>query len=695
MAAANSNIQLSSLDFSDIKTNFTNFLQSQDTFKDYNFKGSGLSILLDILAYNTQYNAFYLNMVANEMFLDTAVQRESVVSHAKLLNYTPQSAIAPTATVNIKVNQVSQSSLTLPIYTKFISQAIDGVNYTFVTTNTMANNTVNGTVTFNGVEIKQGQPLSYNFTVNTTANPGLIFEIPDSNIDTSSLIVLVQQSSSNNSYEIFNNATDYLTLNGSSAVYFLQEGISGNYQIYFGDGVLGQTLIDGNIVKVSYISTQGTAAHGANSFTLMSSIGGFANTQVIPVTAASNGKPQESIDSIKFQAPKSFTAQNRAVTKNDYITAIQQNTLGITFDAVNVWGGEENNPPAYGQVFICLKPTGAYDLTETQKQQLLTNVIKPISILTVTPNIINPDYTYIKLAVNAYYNPKQTNLTSAQLQSAILTSVKSFTSSTLNTFNSTFNAYGLLSSIQNTNQSVVTSDYELKLQKKFYPNFSIPSTYTLNYNTPLQRGTFSSGVSSSPELTFVNPTNLANNISGVYLEEFLTETFGIQSINVVNPGFNYQLPPTIKIIGDGTGATANCQIINGSISAINITNSGNNYTAAIVVITPQTSDTAGRLGSAVAILEGQYGTLRSYYYANTTNGQLKTVLNSNVGTIDYTNGIITLNSFNPIAVNNPLGELTISVTPTTSVISSTYDGIITSDPFDANAITVNVLEINN
>jgi hypothetical protein len=695
MAAANSNIQLSSLDFSDIKTNFTNFLQSQDTFKDYNFKGSGLSILLDILAYNTQYNAFYLNMVANEMFLDTAVQRESVVSHAKLLNYTPQSAIAPTATVNINVYGVTQPSLTLPIYTQFISQAINGVNYSFVTTNSMANNTNSGVVTFSDVQLKQGQPLSYNFPVNTTANPGLIFEIPDKNIDTSSLIVLVQQSSSNNSYQIFNNATDYLTLNGSSAVYFLQEGISGNYQIYFGDGVLGQTLIDGNIVKVSYISTQGTAAHGANSFTLMSSIGGFANTVVTPVVAASNGKAKETIDSIKFQAPKSFSAQNRAVSKNDYITAIQQNTLGITFDAVNVWGGEQNNPPVYGQVFICLKPTGAYDLTTSQKQQLLTNVIKPISVLTVTPNIVNPDYTYIQLTVNTYYNPKQTNLTSAQLQAAILSSIQSFTSATLNTFNSTFNAYGLLNSIQNTNQSVITSDYELKLQKKFYSNFSIPTTYTLNYNTSLQRGSFSSGISSSPELTFVDPTNTGNNISGVYLEEVLTETFGVQSINILNPGFNYQLPPTIQIIGDGTGATANCQIINGSISTINITNSGNNYTSAIVVITPQATDTTGRLAATTAVLDGQYGSLRSYYYANTTNGKVKTILNSNVGTIDYVKGVLTLNSFNPVSVNNPLGELTVSVTPKTSVISSSYDGIITSDPFDPNAIVVNVLEIAN
>ena len=419
MATANNNLNLASLDFSDIKSNFTAYLKGQDVFKDYNFSGSGLSILLDVLAYNTQYNAFYLNMVANEMFLDSAVQRESVVSHAKLLNYVPQSSIAPTATIQLKVNGVTQSSLTLPAYTQFISQAINGVNYNFVTTDLMANNTVNGTVTFDNVLIKQGQPLNYNFTVDTTANPKTIFEIPDANIDTSSIIVLVQESSANSSYQVFNPTSDYLTLTGTDPVYFLQEGISGNYQIYFGDDVLGKSLVNGNIVKVSYISTQGVLSHGANSFSLMSSIGGYSNTQIIPLVPTSNGKGKESIDSIKFQAPKSFSAQGRAVTKNDYITAVQQNSLGITFDAVNVWGGEENTPPVYGQVFICLKPSGSYDLTTSQKQRLVTEVIQPLSVMTVTPNIVDPDYTYIQLNVNAYYDPTKTNLTSSQIQNGV------------------------------------------------------------------------------------------------------------------------------------------------------------------------------------------------------------------------------------------------------------------------------------
>jgi hypothetical protein len=693
MAGANSNIQIADLDFNQIKNNFKNYLQAQSTFKDYNFEGSALSTLLDILAYNTQYNSFYLNMVANEMFLDSAILRPSVVSHAKVLNYVPKSASGAVALIDLSFSS-SGTTFTLPQYTNFISGVIDGVNYKYVTTDSTTVPVVNGTATVNNVQLKQGTFSTYSFTVDSTSNPQYIFEIPDSKVDTSTLKVSVQQSSSNTSYRVFYPTTNYLSLTPTDAVYFIQEATNGNYQIYFGDGVLGLQLTDGNVVKVNYISTAGSAGGLANTFTLMDNVGSTL-TSLKVAQQASQGTNKESIASIQFQAPKAFAAQGRAVTKNDYITAIQQNSLGYSFDAVNVWGGEENKPPVYGQVYICLKPSGSYDLTTSQKQQLLSQVIKPISVLTVTPNIVDPDYTYLQLAVTAYYNKSQTNLSPSQLQSSILNSIRSFTTATLNTFNSTFNAYGLLSAVQNTDRSIVTSEYVLKAQKKFYPNLSIPTTYTLNYNTPLQRGTVSSGITSSPDMKFLDSTNKSIVISGVYLEEVLTETYGIDSISVVNPGFNYQLTPTVTILGDGTGATANVSIVNGRINAINVINSGNNYTSAIVVIKPQSSDSTGQSGSAIAVLQGQYGTLRTYYYANTTNGQLKTVLDANAGTIDYINGIITLNSLNPYIIDNPLGQLTVSVTPKTSVISSTFNGIITSDPFDSNAISVNVVTLSS
>ena len=686
--SSNTNIQITNLDFSSIKSNFINYLQTQDTFKDYNFSGSAMSVLLDVLAYNTQYNAYYLNMVANEMFLDSSLQRSSVVSHAKLLNYTPRSAIAPTATINFQANGVANSSFTLPKFTNFMSVPVGGVNYNFVTTDSYTNNTSGGVVTLNNVILKQGIPTTYSFTVNSATNPSYTFEVPDVNIDTSTIQVLVQQSSSNTSYDIYQSATNYLTLDSESDVYFLQESLTGYYQIYFGDGILGKKLSDGNIIQVSYISTEGTSSAGANNFVLMDSFPSFTSYNITPITPASSGSEKESIDSIKYQAPKSYSSQNRAVSKDDYISIIQRNSLGITFDSVSVWGGEENDPPVYGQVFVSMKPAGAFNITETQKDRLIQDVIKPISVLTVTPTIVDPDYTYIKLSVNVYYNPSKTTLTSSQIQSGVTTAIQNYATTNLNTFNSTFNTFDVLTAIQSYDKSIITSEFTTQLQKKFFPNLTTATTYKLFYNVPLEKGMFLSGVSSLPAMKFRDPTNLSNLIDGIFLEEVPSSTGGVESISVINPGFNYQYVPTITILGDGTGATAHAVVSNGSISNIVIDSVGTGYTSAIATVTAQSGDTTGQLGSVVVNLTGRTGTLRTYYN-NTTN--VKTVFDQNVGTIDYNNGYITLNSFGPIDVDNELGQLTITANPSTSIISSSYNRIITIDPFDPTAITVNVI----
>ena len=688
MAGANSNFQMTDLDFNNIKTSLKTYLQSQDTLKDYNYEGSALSTLLDILAYNTQYNAYYLNMVANEMFMDTPLQRDSVVSQAKLLNYVPKSAIAPSAKINLIVNQVTDASLTLPKFTTFISEAIDGINYNFVTADSKTVNVTNNTATFNDVTLKQGLPGSISYTVDSTSNPKYTFQIPDSGIDTTTLVVSVQLSSSNNYSLVYSQASDYLTLDGNSLVYFLQEGIGGLYEIYFGDDILGKKLTDGNIVRLSYVVTNGTDASGANSFVLMESVNGYSNTTIFPVFSASTGGAKESIDSIKFQAPKSYSAQKRAVTKEDYITVIQQNNLGYSFDAVNVWGGQENSTPVYGQVFIAIKPAGAYTLTATQKQRLIADIIRPVSVLTVEPTLVDPDYTYIQLTANVLFDAKKTNLTSAQIQAAVKAAISSLAATNLNTFNSTFSATDFTSAIATVSPAIITNEISIKLQKKFYPNLTTPSTYTLYYGTKLNRGMFQSGVTSSPSVQFRNPLNLANIIDGVYIEEVPTSTGGLESVAVINPGYGYQFAPTVTILGDGTGATAEAVITSsGSIRAINVLTAGTGYTNAIVQITPNSADTTGALGAATATLIGRYGTLRTYY---NDSQNVKTVFNNDIGTIDYVEGIVTLNSFGPIQVNNDLGQLTITANPTSTIISSSYNRIITIDPYDPSAIVVNV-----
>ena len=685
MSSSNTNIKVTELDFSSIKSNFITYLQSQDTFKDYNFTGSSLSVLLDVLAYNTQYNAYYLNMVANEMFLDSALQRSSVVSQAKVLDYTPKSSIAPTAFINFVANGVTTTTFTLPKFTNFQSGAINGVNYNFVTADTTTVPVVSGIATFNNIELKQGVPSTQSFLVNSTANPTYTFDLPDPNIDTTTLRIIVQQSSSNTSYETYLPAFNYLALDGNSLVYFLQESLNGNYQVYFGDGILGKKLSDNNIVIASYISTKGTASAGANSFVLMSNLGGFSTSTVTPLLAATQGGSKESIDSIKYQAPKSYAAQNRAVSKEDYISILQANQLGISFDAVNVWGGESNSPPVYGQVFIALKPTGGYTLTNTQKQRLIQDVIKPISVLTVEPTIVDPDYTYVNITTNVMYDPKKTTLTSNDISSVVKTAITNFTSKTLNTFNSTFSVSDLILAIQTSDNSIITNEVSINLQKKFYPTLQTPTTYTFYFNVPIKKGTFLSGINSLPSMQYTTATAV---IDGVYLEEFPQATEGVDTISILNPGYGYQYAPLVTIVGDGTGATAEA-VINGSgaITAINVTNSGNNYTTAYATITNNANDTQGKLGAATVQLKGRYGTL-GLYYIDGTNG--KVILDNNIGTVDYTNGVITLTGFNPYQVNNDLGQLTLSVTPTTTIVSSTYNRIITVDPYDSNAINITV-----
>ena len=686
MATANSGLQITNLDFGSIKSSLKTFLGQQDTLKDYNFDGSALSVLVDLLAYNTQYNAYYLNMVANEMFLDSSVQRNSVVSHAKMLNYIPRSAVSSKASIKLQVNQVGTSTLTLPKFTPFLSEAIDGVNYTFLTKDSTTVNVSANTAIFNNIEIAEGVAASASFTVNTASNPKLIFTISDANIDISTLIVSVQDSSTSLVYNTYTRTTDYIALEPTSKVYFLQEGMNGFYEIYFGDGILGSTLIDGNVVNISYISTSGTSAFGANSFSIMSSVGGYSNTVISPITSAFAGADKESIASIKYTAPKAYAAQGRAVTKEDYIYLIQNNSTNLPIESVSVWGGEENIPPVYGQIFCAVKPSGGLTLTPSQKDKLVTEVIKPISVLTVVPTIVDPDYTFVNITTNVLYDPKKTTYTGGQIKQLVINSINTFSNENLNTFNSTFKSPALITQIQTADPSIVTNESTIRLQKKIYPKLNSKSTYFLDFGVKLKRNYFNAGLTSTPDFSVTDVTSVNFIRPGIYFEEVPTTVGGVATINISNQGFGYTKAPTVTIIGDGTGATAYAVLAAGRIVSLVVTNPGFNYTQAIVQITPAAGDTSGALGYADAVLEGSIGTLRTYYYFNNT----KTILNSNAGTIDYATGKVTLVDFSPLNINNELGQFTISVVPDSTIVSSTYNKIIALDQYDPEATSVTV-----
>ena len=407
MPASNTALRIAELDFDNIKFNLKNYLRSQNQFTDYDFEGSGINVLLDILAYNTHYMSYYLNMIGNEMFLDSAILRNSVVSHAKHMNYMPSSSRAATAVVNVVIADTlpasGLSSYTLPKYSEFQSQQIDGTNYTFVTTqaHTAALNVTSNTFTFSSIEIKQGEKLTYNVAV-TAGNTKRRFLIPSANVDTTTLDVVVRASSVDTAEQVYSLAEDTLDITANSTVYFLEEDPSGQYAIYFGDGYIGRNLSDDNIVQLTYIDTSGEASNKANSFTLVSGTGNFSNVVVNSVSASAGGAYKESIEKIKYTAPKYYTTQNRAVTTSDYEILLSKDYPNI--QAASVWGGEENIPVQYGKVFISLVPKAGYVITDIEKRRIIKELLENRNVVTITPEIVDPDYLYLKLYVVMHYD---------------------------------------------------------------------------------------------------------------------------------------------------------------------------------------------------------------------------------------------------------------------------------------------------
>jgi hypothetical protein len=354
---ANTTLTVTDLDFDSIKNNLKTFLRSQSRFQDFDFEGSGMNVLLDLLAYNTHYNAFYLNMIANEMFLDTSKLRQSTVSHAKLINYVPESSHGAETKLNILVTpsvneDQGTSTLTLDKYTRFFGGSLDGINYPFVALNSDTVNKDGSSFLFSNVTIKQGEVVTRQFLMDST-NTKRRFEIPSANVDLNTVIVTVQQSSSNTDTFVYNIAEDLTEITRDSKVYFIEENEDGNYRVYFGDDVIGKKPTNGNIINITYIDNAGSIANKINVFTIVESVGSFNDNVRISSTGASySGTEKETIEQVKYRAPYFYSAQNRAITIYDYETLVTKDYPNI--DSVAVWGGEDNIPVVYGKVFLSL-----------------------------------------------------------------------------------------------------------------------------------------------------------------------------------------------------------------------------------------------------------------------------------------------------------------------------------------------------
>ena len=683
MANVDAKLKVAELDFDRIKDNLKSFLKSQSEFSDYNFEGSGLSVLLDLLAYNTHYMGYYLNMVSNEMFIDTALTRGAVVSHAKLLGYTPRSAVAAQATINVSVTPAgtdSNSAIAIGRFTRFVSENKDGVNFVFVNPSTtiLQKNTSTGIFETQGMVLKEGQPVGISFTYDDQTNSTQTFVLPDVGIDTSTLQVIVQNSAQNANQESYILSVDATNVSSNATVYYLEENKDGKYQIYFGDGVIGKKLTNGNIVIVSYLVTSGAPANGVSVFKPLDVILAGANVAISTMISASSGTSAEDIEKIRFTAPKAYIAQNRAVTKNDYIALINRDYP--YFDAVNVWGGEENNPPVYGKVFFTAKPLGAYEITATEIEYVKNNVIKPFSVLTVEPEYIAADYNYLMIKAIVNYDPTKTNKTAADIDAGVISTIKTFATTNLNTFNNTFKISKLSRSIEDSDNSITNTDVSVLIEKRFTADITKAQNYTLNYDTELQQGTTTQRIYSSPSFGYYDAAGIVRNS---FIEEVLQSFTGVETVDVKSPGFGYTTTPTVVIEGDGTGAAARALIVNGSISKIEVTASGTGYTSAVARIVGG----GGSGGTLTVNLQGRSGSLRIYYFDE--NGIKKTITDS-AGTVDYKNGIITLKQFNPVSITDPFGTLTLVAVPLNKIFASQRNRILTLDMTDPGSISPSI-----
>lgn len=688
MSANTTAIRISELDFNEIKTNLKNYLRSQSEFQDFDFEGSGMSVLLDILAYNTHYMGYYLNMVANEMFLDTAQLRNSVLSHAKMINYIPSSRSGALALVNVRATpgdaeDNTTSTITLNKYTKFIASDIDGLNYQFVALNSNTALKVDGSFYFANVYIKQGEVVTLQYPVSTT-NTKRRFKIPSANVDSSTIVVTVQESTTNTDIVSYSPISDITTLTPNTPAYFLEENSDREYVVYFGDNVLGKKPKDGSVVIITYLDTSGPIANNIIAFRQADKIGNKyrANVIITPVIGSFGGSERETIEQIRFRAPNHYVTQNRAVTKLDYETLILKDYPDI--EAVSVWGGQDNDPPIYGKTFISLKPKDNYFLTLVEKEQIKNSLISERSILTAFPEIIDPDYVYLVIRGSVYYDATLTSLTDEDIKQNVRAAILDYRDKNLQNFNSVFRKTKLQSQVESSEKSITGSDIKLFLQKRITVDTTKTRDYKIDVNVEIKKGDYSQKITTFPKVKVFDSSNFLREVA---FEETPSTASGIDSIQVVDAGINYSTAPTVTINGDGTGAEAVAKVSGGRLVAIEMINKGSNYSRATVTLSGE-----GFGAAAKPILEVKTGKLRTFYSLD--SGE-KIILNADAGNINYETGSITINRLTTTGtVANDLYDpniLTFELPIVKEVIYPMRNRIMDIDENDPSSILVSVV----
>jgi len=491
------NLPISALDFDAIKSNLKDYLRGQSIFKDYDFEGSGLNIILDLLAYNTHYQAFYANMVANETFLDSAVARPSVASIAKHLGYTPRSAKASRVVVDLNFGDdddvlasAREGSLAISRGDIFIT-SINNNSLVFVPLESHRIVVENGEAIVRGVTIYEGRLKSTSYVVNIN-NTNERYRIPAANVDIDTLVVRVQNSSfdSTGLIDTWTKATDINNLDSESKVFFIQESINGQYEVYFGDGVIGKAPDNGNLITIEYLVTSGPGGNGASDFSFAGDIGAGVPTVVTQTdadgdpTRSFGGSIPESITSIRYYAPRNYQAQERAVTAEDYETLLARE-YSDQADSFLVWGGEENDPPQYGKVFISMKPKNGTKLSDQEKFSIEQTVLGKRNLVSIIPTVVNPDYIYIVPNIKVYYDTKRTSVSKSNLELIVRERVALFESENLLKFNRSFRASNFSSYIDEAYAAFTSTSVSFSLQRRVEPLLGRSLNYTIKFDNPI------------------------------------------------------------------------------------------------------------------------------------------------------------------------------------------------------------------
>lgn len=573
-------LNISELDFDQIKTNLKAYLKADPNFTDYDFEGSVLSSVLDVLAYNTFYNAFTANAVINEVFLDTSQLRNNVVSHAKMLGYVPRSKTSAFTYLNVIVSNPlgAPPSLTMDRGTRFTT-LVDGSIYQFVNLEAVTISPVNGVYEFSAVKVNQGQLKTIRFIVDSS-DERQTFLIPEENVDISTIAVRVKDTYDTNTYTVYTKNNNVTNIDGTSTVYFIQEGLDGKYEVYFGDNIFGKRLLSGNVVEVEYLITDAEAANGASSFSLADTIQGNTSASITSVNAdgttinsAAGGGDRESIDSIKYNAPLTFLSQNRVVTADDYKATILNNYANI--ETITAWGGEENEPPEYGKVYVSIKPKDAEALTAVQKQFIIDTILRTKNVVSITPEIVDPTYTYVTVDVFFKYDPNLTDQTSGELKNLVINTVNTYNETDLKRFDGVFRYSKLTREIDNTDPSILNTVMRVNMEKKFSPILNTIARYIVEFSAPLYASHTNEAIITTDEF-YVNgiAVRVKNYVDAYTDGVYKLKTYRIigEDEIVVNPDVGYVDVTNGIVVFDGINITA-YDTTKGSISIFGKPNS--------------------------------------------------------------------------------------------------------------------------